>query len=389
MSKQIEKGKFITSKKFGYAVQLYHTQKGDTVYYACYHDTRDLDSKGIPKRKRLKIGTKKGGITEQYVKAERDKIMVALRDDKTPTILQAKKEIYTFGQVADQYFTHRSIERLNPDDKNIKNDKSIFKNHLSIFVKYKIDSFSSMDIETFKLAKLTEREPKTINNILTLLIAIFNFGVDKGFVKEYPKIKKLTGIDNQRDRYFSQDEINQILNHIKDNIILTIFVKISLSTGGRLETVRNIKVKDINFNDTTISLVDLKGKSAGKNNATYTGFFKESMKDELQQFITGLSPNSYIFRYPDGRRVSKDYIQNNLQKLFNKLFNQGLESNDSKNRAVVHTLRHTFATQLAKNGESIFNIQKLLNHSDIKMTLRYAKFSPENGRNAINNLNLF
>ena len=78
--------------------------------------------------------------------------------------------------------------------KNIKNDKSIFKNHLSIFVKYKIDSFSSMDIETFKLAKLTEREPKTINNILTLLIAIFNFGVDKGFVKEYPKIKKLTGI---------------------------------------------------------------------------------------------------------------------------------------------------------------------------------------------------
>ena len=170
---------------------------------------------------------------------------------------------------------------------------------------------------------------------------------------------------------------------------MTIFVKISLSTGGRLETVRNIKVKDINFNDTTISLVDLKGKSAGKNNATYTGFFKETLKGELQQFIAGLSPNSYIFRYPDGRRVSKDYIQNNLQKLFNILFNQGLESNDTKNRAVVHTLRHTFATQLAKNGESIFNIQKLLNHSDIKMTLRYAKFSPENGRNAINNLNLF
>lgn len=389
MSKQTEKGKFIASKKFGYAVQLYHTQKGDTVYYACYHDTQDLDSNGEPKRKRLKIGTKKEGITEQYVKAERDKIIVALRSGETPAILQKKKETFTFGNIAEQYFTSRSLELLNGNDKNVKNDKSIFRNHLFTFAKCRIDSITNNDIEKFKIQKLSEREPKTINNILTLLIAILNFAVDRGIIKEYPKIKKLTGIDNQRDRYFSQEEINQIFDSIRDNIILTIFVKISLSTGGRLETIRNIKVKDINFTDMTIALVDLKGKSSGKNNATYTGFFKENLKVELQNFIKGLSLNSYIFSYPDGKRISKDYIQSNLQKLFNNLFNQGLEPNDTKNRAVVHTLRHTFATQLAKNGESIFNIQNLLNHSDIKMTLRYAKFSPENGRNAVNNLNLF
>lgn len=71
------------------------------------------------------------------------------------------------------------------------------------------------------------------------------------------------------------------------------------------------------------------------------------------------------------------------------MFNQHLDSNDRKKRTVVHTLRHTLATQLAKVGTPIYTIQKLMNHSDIKMTARYAKFLPENGRNAVNALDLY
>lgn len=63
------------------------------------------------------------------------------------------------------------------------------------------------------------------------------------------------------------------------------------------------------------------------------------------------------------------------KKIFNKLFNQKLDKNDRKNRVVVHTLRHTFASHLAINGTPIFTIQKLMNHKDIKMTMRYAKTS--------------
>ncbi len=51
-----------------------------------------------------------------------------------------------------------------------------------------------------------------------------------------------------------------------------------------------------------------------------------------------------------------------------------------KNRAVIHTLRHTFASHLAINGTPIFTVQKLLNHSKIDMTLRYAKLMPDSGR---------
>lgn len=383
--------KFIKSNKYGYAVQLYRKEDGDIVYFAGYPDPFDLDKTGKPKKKRLKIGSKSEGITEQFVKNTRDEIVVKLRLGEIPDILQRRqtKEIFTFGKLVDLYFTKRIELDYTGSCKNINKDKSVLRNHLSQFLNTDPNSITDMDVIRLKAEKLKTLAPKTINNALGLLNAILKHGIDSNLINKMPKIEKINGIDNARERYFTKDEIEFILEYVSDNAILSMFVKLSLSTGGRLETIRSIKVKDINLSDRTISLVDFKGKAAGKNNATYIGFINQQLKNELAIFVAGLSPNSYIFCYEDGRRVGTDYIQNNLQRIFNCHFNQGLDSNDAKKRAVIHSLRHTFATQLAKKGIPIFTIQKLLNHSDIKMTMRYAKFSPENGKDAIETLDLF
>lgn len=63
--------------------------------------------------------------------------------------------------------------------------------------------------------------------------------------------------------------------------------------------------------------------------------------------------NDKIFHY------QPTTIQRLMLDILNKLFNHGLEENDRKNRAVVHTLRHTFASHLAINGTPIFTIQKI------------------------------
>jgi site-specific recombinase XerD len=76
-------------------------------------------------------------------------------------------------------------------------------------------------------------------------------------------------------------------------------------------------------------------------------------------------------------------IQKPIREIFNRLFYKGLKPNDRKNRVVIHTLRHTFASHLAINGTPIFTIQKLMNHKDIKMTMRYSKLSPDSGRDSV------
>jgi len=51
-----------------------------------------------------------------------------------------------------------------------------------------------------------------------------------------------------------------------------------------------------------------------------------------------------------------------------------------------HDLRHTFATRLVLAGVDLATVSKLLGHSSIQMTMRYAHPTPEALKNAVNKL---
>lgn len=42
-----------------------------------------------------------------------------------------------------------------------------------------------------------------------------------------------------------------------------------------------------------------------------------------------------------------------------------------------HVLHHTFASHFMMNGGNILVLQRILGHTDIKMTMRYAHFAPD------------
>jgi len=44
---------------------------------------------------------------------------------------------------------------------------------------------------------------------------------------------------------------------------------------------------------------------------------------------------------------------------------------------LTHVLRHTFASHFMMNGGNILVLQRVLGHTDIKMTMRYSHFAPE------------
>ena len=52
-----------------------------------------------------------------------------------------------------------------------------------------------------------------------------------------------------------------------------------------------------------------------------------------------------------------------------------------------HDLRHTFASHLVMRGRTIKEVQELLGHKDIKMTMRYAHLSEQHKKDAVNSLN--
>ena len=49
----------------------------------------------------------------------------------------------------------------------------------------------------------------------------------------------------------------------------------------------------------------------------------------------------------------------------------------------IHDLRHSFASYLVNAGRSLYEVQELLGHADIKMTMRYAHLAPDHLNDAI------
>ena len=88
--------------------------------------------------------------------------------------------------------------------------------------------------------------------------------------------------------------------------------------------------------------------------------------DDLRKHIDRLAKNS---------EITSDTLLFNIGRNFLRTFNldlaaAGIEKCDAQGRTVdVHCLRHTFATLLARNGVSPSIAQKLMRHSDIRLTM--------------------
>ena len=50
---------------------------------------------------------------------------------------------------------------------------------------------------------------------------------------------------------------------------------------------------------------------------------------------------------------------------------------------MTHVLRHTFASHFMMAGGNIIVLQRILGHSDIRVTMRYAHFAPDDLEDAI------
>ena len=60
-----------------------------------------------------------------------------------------------------------------------------------------------------------------------------------------------------------------------------------------------------------------------------------------------------------------------------------------KKQIHTHSLRHSFATQLRKRGVALETIKEFLGHANIRDTLIYAHFSPEEAKAAIPKIDFF
>ena len=162
---------------------------------------------------------------------------------------------------------------------------------------------------------------------------------------------------------------------------MKVFLALSLTTGARLQSVLTIAKADVNLKTNTITIKN------HKSNRTYNGYLHPRYKEIIEKRMSKLSPIDYLV---NGKKTSLDRtsVSKVFKDIFENNFNEGLDSGDSKRRVVIHTLRHTFASQLAIQGTPIYTIMRLMDHADISQTIRYAKLSPNSARESVFKLNI-
>lgn len=339
----------------------------DKVYYILYKENG--------KTKEVKAGKETEGMRANFANNLRISILNAIRlGGDMPEILKnkEKKEKVTFDTIAYLYFDSKKLH-----NKTNYRAQTKYESQLQPLLGYKdIHYISKNDILNIQREFAETRAPKTVNQYIQFIRTVYNYAIEEEIFKGNNPTKgiKEQKIDNKRERYLTVDEVNRLLNKVQDKPDLYLFCLLSLSTGGRLMTITSIQKKDIVFSRNMINLDDK------KNDSGYKGFFDDNIKQILEETTKDLTANDYIIK------TNTRTLRRQLSKILTRLFNSDLEKDDRKNRVVIHTLRHTFASQLAINGTPIFTIQKLLNHKDIKQTLRYAKLSPDSGRDKINEL---
>ncbi len=368
--------KDIKSKKYN---GVFHRilEDNSKTYYVIY---KDPISK---KRVRLKVGNSKDGMNEAYCFNKRNEIISKLRlgDDPNIPILTKKLHKDSLNDIANKYFEHKNLAETK---KNTKDRLSKYNKHYSNDIgKKPIQTITKQDgIDLQKKLISLGYAIGTINSIIELVATIFNFAIKEGLYNgNNPFFGLSLKVDNIRLRYLTKEELEQLKREVKKDKVLYLFVLIAISTGARLESILSIQKKDIDINTNSINIQDF------KNSSSYYGALISEVKNIIIDNIKELKKDDYIISYENGIKCDKKRIQRRLSPILDKLFNQDLQKDDRVNRVVIHTLRHSFASLLALNGTPIFTIQKLMNHKDIKQTIRYAKLSKDNNINEV--LNLF
>ncbi|MRS04778.1 site-specific integrase, partial [bacterium] len=220
----------------------------------------------------------------------------------------------------------------------------------------------------------------SVKNCLSLFSQIVNKAILWGMYKGDNPIKgvKMPVLQNQRERFLSHKEADSLLAELmKKSVLLHDMALLSLHCGLRAGEIFNLKGQDLDFENGLIHIADPKNKESRK------AFITKDVKAALMKRKPE-SPDGHVFtdRWHGGKVI---HVSSLFWRVIKDLgFNDGIK--DPRQRITFHSLRHTFASWLALQGETILTIKELLGHKTLAMTARYAHLIPDHKRRATLNL---
>lgn len=324
-----------------------------------------------------KVGYESEGYSPKLAEQVRAERIRAMRHGLD---LPSKQKASLFSEVAKKYMQWAKDNRTRAG----RDEVNRYENHL----KQRFDSKRMSAITAWDLTKMASDlkaqglAPATIAHCLKLMRQIFNkariWGLYKG---ENPACSvEMPKLQNERQRFLSYEEAAGLIASVRVlSDQLADMALLSLHTGMRAGEIFNLKMHDLDFENALITISDTKNAESRK--AYMTGAVKAMLgKYAKDDKGSERKPGDYVFTSTRGGKIET------VSKTFGEIMkateiNEGYA--DRRQHISFHSMRHSFASWLAIQGESLLTIGALLGHKSPNMTKRYAHLSPDHKKRAV------
>lgn len=233
------------------------------------------------------------------------------------------------------------------------------------FLKKDILESDTEDLEKY-LKHIKNLESTTVAHKITSIKSYFNYNIKRGIVSVNPADKvsrpKLT---KHLPEYLTEEEVGKLLDvevkspyDYRNKTILELLY----SSGIRISELVNIKTSNY---DSEECLIRIMGKGSKERIVPLGDYAVNIMNDYMNNCrpLINKKHTDYVFINNRGDKISRQFIFKVIKK---EALKKGIKKDISP-----HTLRHTFATHLLKNGADLRIIQELLGHENISTTQIY------------------
>lgn len=221
------------------------------------------------------------------------------------------------------------------------------------------------------------RAPATANHFGKLMRKVLSHACDIGVLQH----NALTGIklfdeNNQKDRYLSQKELTSLLTTLKNdkNQGVARLIHFLICTGCRLGEAKSASWSQVDLAHKRWTMPPSKVKSK-----------------KLQSKPLGTAAVELLEGLPRSKTTDHLFYSDCTGKPFKcikTVWSRIRKDAGLGDDVTLHILRHTFASICINEGRTLYEVSKLLSHSSVQVTERYAHLAPstlEDATNAVSN----
>ena len=203
----------------------------------------------------------------------------------------------------------------------------------------------------------------TVKTRIAWIVAFLHYLIEQELIPGTALKKRIKfKLPDLLPRAMHPDDVKKLLSvvdHTRDRALILLLLR----TGMRIGEVLSLTINDL----------DLKGRKVHlyqgeKNDQGRVVYLSNDAVFSLKRWLRWRDPEQFVFARKEEAPLSYSAARSIFKKY---LIEAGLDHKGY----TVHSLRHTYASELLNAGMRLEVLQQLMGHQDIEMTRRYARLT--------------